>query len=226
VGLSQEARGSDAESSDRRAGWGSSYGPIRVAVGALVYKHKQANIAAVKASLAAPDYLLKIIPHVDGSPRICELVEYYPRDIDLKGAWTGPAQLNPARAPSGARRPHIWSNGKRKKSRELKRCAASAVGPCRRVRHEQVLKPFVIDALFDRALPRHANRDAVSHGELGRLDDRRTKSLDSLLKGRGLAFQFGDRRKPECVALALWLASLLPKLIGASTDGLFNAAHD
>ena len=33
---------------------------------------------------------MKIIPHVDGTPRICELVEYYLEDIELKGAWTGP----------------------------------------------------------------------------------------------------------------------------------------
>jgi acetoacetate decarboxylase len=69
------------------------YGQIRIAVGTMGYKHKQADLAAVKASLAAPNYLLKIIPHVDGSPRICELVEYYLTDVDLKGAWTGPAQL-------------------------------------------------------------------------------------------------------------------------------------
>jgi acetoacetate decarboxylase len=44
--------------------------------------------------LEAPNWLLKIIPHVDGTTRICELVEYYLTDIDLKGAWTGPAQLS------------------------------------------------------------------------------------------------------------------------------------
>ena len=69
------------------------YGQIRIAVGTMGYKHKQADLAAVKASLAAPNFLLKIIPHVDGSPRICELVEYYLTDVDLKGAWTGPAEL-------------------------------------------------------------------------------------------------------------------------------------
>jgi acetoacetate decarboxylase len=37
---------------------------------------------------------LKIIPHVDGGPRICELVEYYLEDIQIKGAWTGPAALS------------------------------------------------------------------------------------------------------------------------------------
>ena len=31
---------------------------------------------------------------MDGTPRICELVEYYLQDIQLKGAWTGPAALS------------------------------------------------------------------------------------------------------------------------------------
>ncbi len=69
------------------------YGPVRVAVGTMGYKHKQADLAAVKASMEAPNFLLKIIPHVDGTPRICELVEYSLIDIDLKGAWSGPAAL-------------------------------------------------------------------------------------------------------------------------------------
>jgi acetoacetate decarboxylase len=70
------------------------YGPVRVATATMGYKHKPADPAAIKAALAAPNYLLKIIPHVDGSARICELVEYYLEDIDLKGAWTGPAALS------------------------------------------------------------------------------------------------------------------------------------
>ena len=69
------------------------YGAHRIAVGTMGYKHKAVDLAAVKASLEAPNYLLKIVPHVDGSPRICEIVEYYLTDIELKGAWTGPAQL-------------------------------------------------------------------------------------------------------------------------------------
>ena len=54
---------------------------------------KHADLLAVKASLLAPNFLLKIMPHVDGTPRICELVEYYLADVYLKGAWTGPAEL-------------------------------------------------------------------------------------------------------------------------------------
>ena len=48
----------------------------------------------VLASLAAPNFLLKIISNVDGSPRICELVEYFLEDIELKGAWAGPGALD------------------------------------------------------------------------------------------------------------------------------------
>jgi acetoacetate decarboxylase len=70
------------------------YGSVRIATGTMGYKHRQADMAAVRASLESPNYLLKIIPHVDGSPRVCELVEYYLTDIDLKGAWTGPGALD------------------------------------------------------------------------------------------------------------------------------------
>jgi acetoacetate decarboxylase len=70
------------------------YGPVRIATGTMGYKHKALDTAAVKASLLAPNFLLKIMPHVDGTPRICELVEYYLEDVDVKGAWTGPAALS------------------------------------------------------------------------------------------------------------------------------------
>lgn len=70
------------------------YGPVRVATGTMGYKHRPADSAAIAAALAAPNFLLKIIPHVDGTPRICELVEYYLEDIAVKGAWTGPAALS------------------------------------------------------------------------------------------------------------------------------------
>jgi acetoacetate decarboxylase len=70
------------------------YGKVRVATATMGYKHCAADHAAVAASLAAPNFLLKIIPHVDGTARICELVEYYLEDIHIKGAWTGPGALS------------------------------------------------------------------------------------------------------------------------------------
>ena len=69
------------------------YGPVRIATGTMGYKHKALDYDAVLKSLAAPTWLLKIIPHVDGTPRICELVRYYLEDVTVKGAWTGPAAL-------------------------------------------------------------------------------------------------------------------------------------
>jgi len=70
------------------------YGPVRVATGTMGYKHHKADLAIVKTSLEQPNFLLKIIPHVDGTPRICEIVEYYLEDITIKGAWTGPGALS------------------------------------------------------------------------------------------------------------------------------------
>ena len=69
------------------------YGPVRVATGTMGFKHRTLDLAKVKASLLAPNYLLKIIPHVDCTPRICELVRYYLEDVTVKGAWEGPAAL-------------------------------------------------------------------------------------------------------------------------------------
>ncbi len=70
------------------------YGSVRIATGTMGYKHKALNIDAVQSSLLKPNYLLKIIPHVDGSPRILEIVDYRLEDVVVKGAWTGPAALD------------------------------------------------------------------------------------------------------------------------------------
>ena len=70
------------------------YGPVRVATATMGYKHRSLDAAAVGRQLAtSPNFLLKIIPHVDGSARICELVRYFLQDVTVKGAWTGPAAL-------------------------------------------------------------------------------------------------------------------------------------
>ena len=70
------------------------YGPVRVATGTMGYKHRELDIAEQKRRLELPNFLLKIIPHVDGkTARICELSRNYMIDVDMKGAWTGPASL-------------------------------------------------------------------------------------------------------------------------------------
>lgn len=69
------------------------YGAIRVATATMGYKHRALDTAPVLQSMLAPNFLLKIIPHVDGAPRICELVQYELQDVTVKGAWSGPAAL-------------------------------------------------------------------------------------------------------------------------------------
>ncbi len=52
------------------------YGPVPVAVGTMGYKHRALPHDGIHASLSTPNCLLEIIPHVDGTPRICEIVRY------------------------------------------------------------------------------------------------------------------------------------------------------
>jgi acetoacetate decarboxylase len=70
-----------------------NYGSVRVATATMGFKHKAIDQAEVRAGLERPNYLLKIIPHVDGSVRILELIDYRLEDIIMKGAWSGPATL-------------------------------------------------------------------------------------------------------------------------------------
>lgn len=69
------------------------YRSQRVATASMGFKHKALPAEGVLKSLAQPNFLLKIIPHVDGSARICELVRYYTSDVVFHGAWTAPAAL-------------------------------------------------------------------------------------------------------------------------------------
>lgn len=69
------------------------FGGLPVAAATMGYKHRALPLESVRESLGAPAYLLKIIPHVDGTARICELVRYRCEDITVKGAWEGPAEL-------------------------------------------------------------------------------------------------------------------------------------
>jgi acetoacetate decarboxylase len=68
-------------------------GSVRAVTATMGYKYRSLDIATVKKSLEAPSFLLKIVPHVDCTPRICELVEYYMEDLVVKGAWEGPGGI-------------------------------------------------------------------------------------------------------------------------------------
>ena len=54
------------------------YGPVQVARGTMGYKHRALDQDTAMQAFNEPGFLLKIIPHVDGKPRICELVRYFP----------------------------------------------------------------------------------------------------------------------------------------------------
>jgi acetoacetate decarboxylase len=62
-----------------------------ISVASMGFKHHALAHDKILATLSAPNFLLKIIPHVDGTARICELVRYFCEDITIKGAWEGPA---------------------------------------------------------------------------------------------------------------------------------------
>ncbi|WP_018387490.1 acetoacetate decarboxylase [Ancylobacter sp. FA202] len=69
------------------------YGSVLVASATMGYKFEALDKAALHTSLLAPNWVIKIIPHVDGTTRVCELVEYYLEDITVYEAWTGPGAL-------------------------------------------------------------------------------------------------------------------------------------
>lgn len=71
-----------------------SYESCDIATATMGYKYFELDKKEVLKSLQMPNYLLKIIPHVDGTVRICELVRYYLDDITVKGCWGGPSALS------------------------------------------------------------------------------------------------------------------------------------
>ena len=68
-------------------------GSVRVANGTMGYKYHRLDNAAILKSMQTTNYLLKIMPHVDCTLRICELVSFYLEDINVQWAWSGPAAL-------------------------------------------------------------------------------------------------------------------------------------
>ncbi|RAP35523.1 acetoacetate decarboxylase [Legionella quinlivanii] len=69
------------------------YETTRIATATMGYKYESLDHKKIHSSMVSPNYLLKLVPHVDGTTRICELVEYELQDVVIKGAWSGPAQL-------------------------------------------------------------------------------------------------------------------------------------
>src|ERR1700738_4973260 len=70
-----------------------NYGSVLCVAATMGYQHRELDPAPLLKSLAKPNFMIKIIPHVDCTPRICELVRYYLENVTLKGAWSGPAAI-------------------------------------------------------------------------------------------------------------------------------------
>lgn len=70
------------------------YGELEVARGTMGYKWQALPTEDMKKYLEnTPNYLIKIIPDVDGSLKIHQLVRYHLGDVTVAGAWTGPTDL-------------------------------------------------------------------------------------------------------------------------------------
>ena len=71
------------------------YGPVPVAIGTMTYKFKEEDINLLTQKMSNDaNFLLKIIPHANGHDlSVCQLVRYYLKNVVVKGAWSGDAQL-------------------------------------------------------------------------------------------------------------------------------------
>ncbi|MDQ0564318.1 acetoacetate decarboxylase [Rhizobium mesoamericanum] len=84
------------------------------------YKDRELPLEPLAKAMAKPAFVLKVIPDVDGSPRICELVRYYLEDVTLKGAH------------GSGQQPSNCSNT---------RCATSRGSPCSRSHQLAIISP-------------------------------------------------------------------------------------
>jgi len=69
------------------------YGTLPVARATMGYKHKPYDHEKAKEEICVPTYMLKILPGYEKRPRICELVRTQINNIEIRGAWRGPARL-------------------------------------------------------------------------------------------------------------------------------------
>lgn len=80
------------------------YAGVQVAIGTMGYKHqhllydvqgrKSCSPASIVEKMGKTQVNLKLIPDVDGRLAIAQLVGYNLSDIQVQGAWSGPARLH------------------------------------------------------------------------------------------------------------------------------------
>lgn len=70
------------------------YNHVLVAMGTMPFKHNILDEKDTATAIAKTQVNLKLIPDVDGTPKIAQLVAYNLENITVKGAWSGPARLS------------------------------------------------------------------------------------------------------------------------------------
>ena len=72
------------------------YAGQMVAMGTMACKHESLarDPARTMAALTKVQVNLKLIPDVDGRPKIAQLVRYALTEVTVKGSWVGPARLH------------------------------------------------------------------------------------------------------------------------------------
>jgi acetoacetate decarboxylase len=72
------------------------YAGQRVATATMAYKYENLSRHPAKtaASIRKLQVLLKLIPDVDGKPKIAQLVGLHITEVTVKGSWSGPARLH------------------------------------------------------------------------------------------------------------------------------------
>jgi acetoacetate decarboxylase len=71
-----------------------NYGTLRIAEASMGLKQTPVPLDQIKKAAEAPAFMLKAIPDVDGSPKICQLVKVKLQGVNVKEAWSGPGALN------------------------------------------------------------------------------------------------------------------------------------
>lgn len=72
------------------------YDKQRVAMGTMAFKHVSLTdrLDEVRKGLSKLNVNLKLLPDVDGKPKVAQLVGYNLEDAHVHGAWEGPARLH------------------------------------------------------------------------------------------------------------------------------------
>ncbi len=72
------------------------YDDVMIAIGTMTYKYEShaSEPEETLNILGKPQVTLKLIPDVDGRPKIAQLVQFSMTDIAIKGSWVGQGRLH------------------------------------------------------------------------------------------------------------------------------------